>query len=128
MPAKIRRDIRGPHVIGGSGRAAESSKVWDLGTLGTKQLRLHSQSEPHTGEKPLEAKFKLSRIETLEETKREILDGNGGREQRTIISECTVCTVLVFKTFYTNRRGNPRTMRLGNLPWIIIPPHKKTSL
>lgn len=73
-------------------------EVWALGTLRTKQLRLHSQREHHPGEKPLEAESKLSRSVTLEETKREIWHKSRGREQRTVISECTVCTVIVFKT------------------------------
>ena len=55
------------------------AQVWDLGTLGPKQLKLHSEREPHTGVKSLEAESKLNRMETLEETKREILDKNWRR-------------------------------------------------
>lgn len=54
-------------------------EVWDLGTLGTKQVRL--QREAHNGEKPLGAESRLGRMETLEETKREILGGNGGMRE-----------------------------------------------
>lgn len=91
MSAKIKSDICGPQVKVKVGKLYEAwAEVWDLSSLGTKQLRLHSQREPHTGEKPLGAEYNLSRMEMLEETKREIWDGNEGREQRVIISECTV--------------------------------------
>lgn len=71
MPAKTRRDICRLQVIGECWRTVGSlGRGLGPGTLGTHQLRLHGQREPHIDKKSLEAGSKLSRTETLEETKR----------------------------------------------------------
>lgn len=86
-----RRQVTGE--VGGLQEARAG--VWALGTPGTDQLGLRSQREPHAEEEPLEAESRLSRTETLEETKREILSKSRGREQRTVPSESTGCMAMV---------------------------------
>lgn len=70
MPAKTRRDIFRLQVIGECWRTVGSlGHGLGPGALGTDHLRLHGQRHPHTEEQ-----------ETLEKTKREILNKTGGRE------------------------------------------------